>query len=393
MSFLQAVKSAFVNCINFKGRTGRKEFWSFILFFIIAQTAIGISKYSIMGASLKPDFYLQVYENSSFSIGDIFTLICNLVLIFPLCSLIVRRLRDAGKLGLRIILLYPLFIPFCWHIKVFLCFGPVGWFIVIWPVSFWLLFFTGIFGPFYLLVPLLKASKEEDFEEDIVPQLQTEPKEIIEVPEVIEKKNASRLQTDEPKEAVELTDEEKKKKAVRTTILFLFIDAAILIVIFMIAFRPDSNWSKHSQKTMNIDDSMASDALPGHWSKRSQETMNWNDAKQYCENLRENGYTDWRLPTIDELKTTIKNCPAASLCKVSESCLSSDCWSASCHCKYRENNGGYYSKLGDDDKVKLWSSSTRSDLKATQWGVGFGDGYVQSIYAYESDHNYVRCVR
>jgi hypothetical protein len=30
--------------------------------------------------------------------------------------------------------------------------------------------------------------------------------------------------------------------------------------------------------------------------------MNWYDAKSYCENYRVGGYTDWRMPTLDELK-------------------------------------------------------------------------------------------
>lgn len=36
-------------------------------------------------------------------------------------------------------------------------------------------------------------------------------------------------------------------------------------------------------------------------SKDNGEDINWNDAKRYCENYRGGGYTDWRMPTQDEL--------------------------------------------------------------------------------------------
>ena len=128
------------------------------------------------------------------------------------------------------------------------------------------------------------------------------------------------------------------------------------------------------------------------WSDRSSNKMNWSSAKQYCENLSEGDYTDWRLPTISELRTTIKNCSGSQSggsCRVSDNCLSGDC--LSCYCYNRNNNGGYYSKLGDDDKVWLWSSSTQSDDPDYAWGVGFESGHVGS--SNKSLNIYVRCVR
>ena len=132
-----------------------------------------------------------------------------------------------------------------------------------------------------------------------------------------------------------------------------------------------------------------------YWSKRSRNAMNWNAAVKYCENLNEGGYSDWRLPTISELRTTIKNCSGSQSggsCRVSDNCLGSNCWSDDCRCEYRENNGGYYSKLGgDDDKVWLWSSSVQSDGPNRRWVVSFGNGIVShSNVDYD---NYVRCVR
>ena len=138
-----------------------------------------------------------------------------------------------------------------------------------------------------------------------------------------------------------------------------------------------------------------------YWSKRSRNEMTWNAAVKYCQNLSEGGYSDWRFPNIDELRTTIKNCSKTETggeCKVSEKngCLSwEECGNGrkkgSCYCEYRENNGGYYSKLGDDDKVWLWSSSVHSDYPDFRWFVLFNDGSVISISV--RDYNYVRCVR
>jgi hypothetical protein len=39
------------------------------------------------------------------------------------------------------------------------------------------------------------------------------------------------------------------------------------------------------------------------WASRDNgSVINWYNAKNYCENYRGGGYTDWRLPTLDELK-------------------------------------------------------------------------------------------
>ncbi|MDM8541869.1 DUF1566 domain-containing protein [Desulfococcaceae bacterium HSG9] len=52
------------------------------------------------------------------------------------------------------------------------------------------------------------------------------------------------------------------------------------------------------------DDETVKDTKTGLiWAANDNEKdINWKDAKQYCENYTAGGYTDWRLPTIDELK-------------------------------------------------------------------------------------------
>ena len=132
------------------------------------------------------------------------------------------------------------------------------------------------------------------------------------------------------------------------------------------------------------------------WSERSSIKMNWNAAKQYCENLTEGGHSDWRLPNIDELRTTIKNCSKTETggeCRVSDKnrCLDFDqCYNpkGSCYCGAKSDKDSYYSILGDNYKISLWSSSSnQKDI----WFVNFYNGHVSSIS--KSDDSYVRCVR
>ncbi|HPM47602.1 MAG TPA: DUF1566 domain-containing protein [bacterium] len=136
-------------------------------------------------------------------------------------------------------------------------------------------------------------------------------------------------------------------------------------------------------------DVKVNESSSGNWSNKSPKTMNWSDAKKYCENLKEEGYSDWRLPTISELRTLIQNCPrtdTGGACKVTNDCLSSNCWSNACERCYPRSS---YSKLGDTEG--FWSSSELSDREDRAWNVGFGNGDVSNIY--KNLNHYVRCVR
>ncbi len=43
------------------------------------------------------------------------------------------------------------------------------------------------------------------------------------------------------------------------------------------------------------------------WSTILNSEMNWNKAKKYCANYNGSGHSNWRLPTLDELKRANKN--------------------------------------------------------------------------------------
>ncbi len=135
------------------------------------------------------------------------------------------------------------------------------------------------------------------------------------------------------------------------------------------------------------------------WSSISSHWMNWEEANEYCSNLSEGDFADWRLPTISELRTLIRNCPATEpggSCKVSDSCLAFSCWSEEdCSCVGIYDNEGYYSKLGDNTDIALWSSSTFSDMPDYAWYIGWGSAFVYGWAKVDTSDSYspIRCVR
>ena len=148
-------------------------------------------------------------------------------------------------------------------------------------------------------------------------------------------------------------------------------------------------WDPHDPNLEPTPETLKVKGLP--WSEKSAEKMNWNDAVNYCSNLNEGGYNNWRLPNIDELRTLIENCPRTETdgeCGVTNSCLSSKCRHA---CGgYKNDSSGKYSKLGDIDS--LWSSSSvESDNSKSVWKVSFDNGSVYSTRI--GSKLYARCVR
>jgi len=85
------------------------------------------------------------------------------------------------------------------------------------------------------------------------------------------------------------------------------------------------------------------------WSEVSSEELSYTDAYKYCEDLEEDGTSNWRLPKISELRSIITGCditePGGS-CKVNDDCLNfySECMNDPCGCGPKSDG---YSKLGD----------------------------------------------
>ena len=127
------------------------------------------------------------------------------------------------------------------------------------------------------------------------------------------------------------------------------------------------------------------------------------EAKTYCADLKEGGFTDWHLPTIDELRTLVVNCPGletSGKCKVSDkkNCLSANCYNESdCLCE-GESETAVFSKFGYEYYALYWSSSSGYfEYSERNWLIelaGYANVVTFDPYDGRNDHYAtVRCVR
>lgn len=126
-----------------------------------------------------------------------------------------------------------------------------------------------------------------------------------------------------------------------------------------------------AQKYIDNDDTITDLRTGLMWQKRSAtRKMTWREALQYCENLELAGYTDWRLPNINELHSLAiygRYDPAA------DSVFEWPPWPHGCCGEYH------------------WSSSTNVFYKDRAWRVYFPYGSVDMTN--KSEDWWVRAVR
>lgn len=95
---VELIKSVLLKSFTFKGRATRKEFWSFILFFLCVQIVVNIISFLTVGSRLG-------------TIWMIISLIIFIALLIPYISVAVRRLHDLGLSGFWFWYLNPLGLP------------------------------------------------------------------------------------------------------------------------------------------------------------------------------------------------------------------------------------------------------------------------------------------
>jgi len=121
-------------------------------------------------------------------------------------------------------------------------------------------------------------------------------------------------------------------------------------------------------------------------------TMTWQSAVDYCSTLQIEGKTGWTLPTISQLRTLVRGCPATQTggsCGVTDSCLGDSCWGYCNGCG--DKSGCYWDSNLHGVCGWYWSSSSVANYTFNAWYVNFNNGEV-SFDNKTNTRSVVRCV-
>lgn len=117
MDPVTAIKSAFINAFDFKGRASRAEFWWFITFALGLGNIIMVVEGMVLHAGELPEAGPLFALGVSIFMGPIASVFAALMVV-PWVSVSARRLHDVGRSGFW---MYFGFIP------------PIGWlFMMVW---------------------------------------------------------------------------------------------------------------------------------------------------------------------------------------------------------------------------------------------------------------------
>jgi len=128
----------------------------------------------------------------------------------------------------------------------------------------------------------------------------------------------------------------------------------------------------------------------------------WSGANQYCLDLTLADHTDWRMPTISELRTIIRGCPdsmTGGVCQVSDECSNEDCWvhvdCRGCEKNLGPDNGCYWAKTFEGECTAYYSSTIAEGVYkyfSAVWVVFFQEADIEYWATFEG-YGPVRCVR
>ncbi len=137
------------------------------------------------------------------------------------------------------------------------------------------------------------------------------------------------------------------------------------------------------------------------WQNTAISTYSQSSGSTYCANLSLGSYSDWRLPTVSELRSLARSCTkitTGGTCSVIDSCTSyASCYNSS-NCGTCTSGAGpsdagmYWDAALIDTGSTYWSATVLSDYASSYgWTIDFTSGTL--AYQYLTDPFSVRCAR
>lgn len=129
------------------------------------------------------------------------------------------------------------------------------------------------------------------------------------------------------------------------------------------------------------------------WQAGLVENRTWQDAVNHCEALDYEGFSDWRLPNLDELKSLVKGCSTISSCEITSSCTGyTACHGGTDACDKGCGKGNYLPPQLGQQNLMYWTSDVEEQTPKNAWLVDFSYGTVKYLLK-TWDNKLGRCVR
>lgn len=214
---------------------------------------------------------------------------------------------------------------------------------------------------------------------DVAPSEKAAPSEKKEVP-------APKRSADEAIFATTTASMAQRKGAEKTVVRVILVVVGLVALFFvgkeaMVLF--DGSGDAYRQE-------ISYDPVSGLlWQRSKVDPMTYEDGARYCERSRLGAMEDWRLPTIEELRTIVRGCMAtvhSGTCQIRDDCLSRQCRvdeCAGCGAGAGPGEEGFYWERGvwerefGSTRGEYWSSSVVKDGPGDEvWAVSFVSGGI-----------------
>jgi hypothetical protein len=115
------------------------------------------------------------------------------------------------------------------------------------------------------------------------------------------------------------------------------------------------------------------------------EVLPFDKAARHCDSVKAGGHDDWRLPTVDEIRSLIRDCPgtvSGGACTVTDACAGGDCFGDACFgCEFIKGRarGCYWPDALGKECDWVWSGTQVTGRPGFAWFVDFPYGFVLPI--------------